>query len=191
MIVLDTERHIYKLADGTEIPSVSEIIKDGLNIQYVGLNDFYATRGKYIHKAIELFNKNVLDMNSLVPHIQNFFQSYLSFHNEYIQKVIEIEKIVYNEELRYAGTLDMVVKLKYSKEPIIIDIKTGSYQGFYELQTAGYWLAYGNKKCKRGLLMLDNEGKQAKLIMCENKRDMDVFKGLVHLYYWKKENKIL
>lgn len=143
------QSHTY-LLDGQIVPSVSTIIKDG---KYANIPKYIleksAEKGTAVHKATEDLDtgKEIVISNEWMPYVYQ----YIDFRVDMPEVEIypeQREMMVHTEE--YAGTIDIVGKLK--DKILIADIKTTSklYEDSIALQLAGYITAHaymhGNKK---------------------------------------------
>ena len=81
MIEFRESDHSYWF-DGIRVPGVSEIIEGA------GLTDpnaqkyytkFHADRGTAVHKACELYDKGILDEDSLDPEVVGYLEAYKKF----------------------------------------------------------------------------------------------------------------
>ena len=135
------ERHEYTLG-GVVLPSVTTIISA------VGLYDFdhvsaetlriAAERGTIVHTCIELYELGELDESSIDPELAGYFESYLKMKEAGLlpERPSAIEKRIYSEKYKYAGTLDQMFA-----DDWINDIKTGLPGAEHGLQLSAYWLA--------------------------------------------------
>jgi len=107
-------------------------------------------------------------------------RGFLNWCEKFKPEVEETEKIVWNDELKYAGTLDFIgsIEWKGKRMDVIIDWKTskGLYPEF-ELQVASYWgclkkennpvlVQLGVNKCGWRMVMIERV--EEKLIQFEN-----------------------
>lgn len=158
------EGHIY-LLDGSPVPSVSEVIKPLVDMSRVPREvlEFKRALGKAVHKAIELYERQDLDLNTLDSEALPFFEAWLKFKEETGFRVILSEQIVWSAKLRYAGTLDLLGTRKGDDPDELLDVKCVYAMGpATGPQTAGYALAlqesHGIKVKKRGALQLLQDG---------------------------------
>ena len=83
----DQENHIYKM-DGRKIPSVT----DALSLVDDRRKDpYYLLRGKYVHKATELWDRKELDENTIDSSILGRVEAWKLFRKEsgFIPSTIE------------------------------------------------------------------------------------------------------
>jgi len=110
-------------------------------------------KGSRIHHAIECLTKGtVLSMTDVLPDSEGeqkefsveeweAVMSFVSWWKETKPVLVCQEQVVVNHEEKYAGTLDLVVKI--DGEPFIVDIKTGqNVWREHELQISSYKHAY-------------------------------------------------
>jgi hypothetical protein len=95
------------------------------------------------------------------PLVWQMFLRFVDFWEEYNPKLIETEVHLFSDEIKVAGTCDMVCEIEIDgkTELWIIDFKTSNYlQTTYDLQTAIYGKCYeecyGKKADRYGVLWL-------------------------------------
>lgn len=146
--------HTY-LYDGVIIPSVSQILAKLFPDKYKGIpEDILERKAEYgtkIHKAIELYEKNlykgkdkafeIAKVGLSIIQIEALGQ-YVKLKERYNIEVIEQEKIICYKGL-YAGRFDMIAKV--NGELCLLDIKTiAEYDEEYlSWQLSMYELGYG------------------------------------------------
>lgn len=188
----DADTHTYRL-DGVVIPSVTQILKEVGVVDFSGIDPHVlekaADRGTYVHKCCELLFLNDLDIDAIDPESVGYVDAFLKFMKEQCGpdgfRILEMEKIVFHRLLRYAGTLDILAER--GKERWIIDIKTGSSQISYALQTAAYENCFSEPH-KRACLYLCPDG-EYHLHPYTDCNDVRVFQSCVSLYWWKMNAK--
>lgn len=110
-----------------------------------------AEEGTQIHEMVEEYlNGNelsFLDKNGYPqynPDVWQMFLRFVEFWETYKPKLIETEVHLFSDELKVAGTCDLVCEI--NDELWILDVKTSNHiQPTYELQTAVYTQCY--KEC--------------------------------------------
>ena len=122
---------------GEEGTQVHEMIEDYLNGEELN----------FLQNGIPMYN----------PDIWQMFLKFVDFWEEYKPTLIETEVHLFSDELKVAGTCDMVCEL--NNELWIIDFKTSNHlQTTYDLQTAVYGKmyeeCYGKKADRYGVLWL-------------------------------------
>jgi hypothetical protein len=126
ILTFEPDGHIYRLPDGEILPSVSEIIRFISREIYGTVTQFTldnaANRGSAVHKACEILDKyGTVECDEItLPYVK----AYVQFQKEHHKKWDGIEAPMHHEELKYAGTLDRIVKHDEGFE--IWDFKTSS-----------------------------------------------------------------
>lgn len=189
-LTFDPVTHLYRL-DGDVIPSVTQILKG------VGLSDYShipadtlqraAERGTVVHQIIEFYEKGVLDESSIDPALRGYFESYLRAKDAGLlfddNRPEEIEKQVFSEKYKYAGTLDQ------SYCDWINDIKTGQPQPEHGLQLTAYWMCEHDITAKPWLLTctyLHDDGSTADVV----KYDYEplAWLSMASCYRWREKH---
>ena len=134
-----------------------------------------ATQGTETHEMIEEF-LNGEELNFLSPSgnpqydplVWQMFLRFVDFWEEYNPKLIETEVHLFSDEIKVAGTCDMVCEIEIDgkTELWIIDFKTSNHlQTTYDLQTAIYGKCYeecfGKKADRYGVLWLKSNKRKA------------------------------
>jgi hypothetical protein len=200
MLEFNAERHEYKL-DGVKIPSVSEILSPLVDLSGVpGALLLHASQfGSVVHRTLELYDKNDLDMDSVDAPIMPYLSAWQNFLKESKCEIIANEQILASEALRYAGTIDRVMNLWGSVS--IVDIKTGIVSKTEQFQVAAYEYLWNcnhpeSKVTKR--YSLHFKGDKAELIPYTDKDDIRTFLALLQVrnaclkhnidkFYWEKK----
>lgn len=159
-LTFDDEHHEYRL-DGRLIPNVTRILDhQGLKVfpDWIADREWYAQRGKMVHKATELYDLHPGKEIKVDSRIEGFLESYKTAKKELGFTVIHAELRVVNEAYWYAGTLDRYAVLK-GNEQAIIDIKSGAPNKGDRYQTAAYSYALGEyATTRRYCLYLHEDG---------------------------------
>jgi len=127
--------------------------------------------GTQVHEMIEAF-LNGEELNFLGPHgrplyhpdVWQMFLRFVEWWEEYNPTLIETEVHLFSDELKVAGTCDMVCEI--DGELWIVDFKTSNnMQTTYELQASVYGKmyeeCYGKKADRFGLLWLKSSKRKA------------------------------
>ena len=128
-LIFYDKKHLYSL-NGEEIPSVSEISRFVSREVYGDVNQYTldnaANRGSNVHKSTEVLDKyNEVECD---PAIEPYIRAYIQFRKDYgIHEYVAIEKALASEKMRYAGTLDRILRInegfaKKFKEQTKVDI---------------------------------------------------------------------
>ena len=134
-----------------------------------------ANQGTETHEMIEAY-LNGEELNFLSPSgypqydplVWQMFLRFVDFWEEYNPKLIETEVHLFSDEIKVAGTCDMVCEIEIDgkTELWIIDFKTSNHlQTTYDLQTAIYGKCYeecfGKKADRYGVLWLKSNKRKA------------------------------
>tara|TARA_R110000787_G_scaffold92391_1_gene194251 strand:+ start:1974 stop:2750 length:777 start_codon:yes stop_codon:yes gene_type:complete len=142
--------------------------KVGYSSEYIMRNA--GDEGTQVHEMIEDY-LNGKELNFLInsqpmykPLVWQMFLRFVDFWEEHNPKLIETEVHLFSDELKVAGTCDMVCEI--DGELWIIDFKTSNHlQTTYDLQTAIYGKCYEecfHKKADRyGVLWLKSKSRGA------------------------------
>ena len=132
-------------------------------------------QGTQTHEMIEDY-LNGKELNFLSPSgnpqydplVWQMFLRFVDFWEEYNPKLIETEVHLFSDEIKVAGTCDMVCEIEIDgkTELWIIDFKTSNHlQTTYDLQTAIYGKCYeecyGKKADRYGVLWLKSNKRKA------------------------------
>ena len=143
--------------------------KVGYSADYIVKNA--AEEGTQVHEMIEAY-LNGEELKFLEhgrpmysPNIWQMFLRFVDFWEEYKPTLIEAEIHLFSDELKIAGTCDMVCEI--NGELWVIDFKTSNHlQTTYDLQTAIYAKCFeecfGKKVDRTGVLWLKSSKRRAK-----------------------------
>ena len=186
----DEKEHKYSYG-GKQLPSVTTVIKEVLNIEYPDYAIYHATRGTYVHKAIELWFKGVLDFKTVDDTIKPYLDSFITFQNKANIKPVLLEERFADKNISFAGTVDIVGKVK--GKTYLFDIKTGQKQDSYNAQMAGYKkLLNDNDINIDGIYILDLKPAGCKVIKVENiEKYWGLFEGMLRVYWYKLNKTII
>ena len=183
------EKHEYSYG-GKQLPSVTTVIKEILNIEYPDYAIYHATRGTYVHKAIELWFKGVLDFETVDEAVKPYLDSFIKFQEKAKIEPVILEERFADKNITFAGTVDIVGKVK--GKTYLFDIKTGQKQDSYNAQMAGYKkLLNDNDINIDGIYILDLKPTGCKVIKVENiEKYWGLFEGMLRVY-WYRFNKTI
>jgi CRISPR/Cas system-associated protein endoribonuclease Cas2 len=126
MINFDEASHEYTRNGVTYISTTQILKKYGLSADYAGIPDSVlqkaATKGKAVHKGLELYIQGDDTMIGLVKEVE-LFDNYIKLKGLDRTKMVP-EQIIYNDVYRIAGTVD--VQYVEDGSHIIADFKTTS-----------------------------------------------------------------
>lgn len=188
-LIFKEETHSYTL-ENIPVLSVTQALDEaGVTKYWEGGNQkpYYLLKGSGLHLAIQWHLKGILgDPGQFGKQVDAFKK----FTKDVGFVAKDIEMRVFSKKMWYAGTLDITGSV--FGDFSIIDLKSETYNHWYELQTAAYFTAYNEMfpKCKlkrRFILNLKQDGSYK---LTENKcsTDISVFYGcLVVANYQKKK----
>jgi hypothetical protein len=184
------EKHEYSYG-GKQLPSVTTVIKEILNIEYPDYAIYHATRGTYVHKAIELWFKGVLDFETVDEAVKPYLDSFIKFQEKAKIEPVILEERFADKNISFAGTVDIVGKVK--GKTYLFDIKTGQKQDSYNAQMAGYKkLLNDNDINIDGIYILDLKPAGCKVIKVENiEKYWGLFEGMLRVYWYKLNKTII
>ncbi len=140
-LIFDEEAHLYRLKDGEILSSVTGILK-AEGIQKYGPRDsaaeFAMQVGKWVHQAIEWYEKGTLDESSLSPGIALYLESYKKFRaSTGFRPIVPLmETPLWLPSWRFSGTPDLPGTV--ADRFVIADLKTGGERVGDEIQIAAY-----------------------------------------------------
>jgi len=123
-----------------------------------------AEEGTQVHELVEEYLNGTelkfLDLNGYPqynPDVWQMFLHFVEFWETYKPKLIETEVHLFSDELKVAGTCDLICEI--NDELWVLDVKTSNHiQPTYELQTAVYTQCYkecyGKDAQRQGILWL-------------------------------------
>lgn len=111
-LTFDAEKHKY-YRDGFEVPSVSSILRDTKRQpSYDGFNPFYAQKGSYVHRAIELEVAGKLDEATVDERVKPHLVAWRKFRYDFKPVIHATEAWVYHPYRNYAGTFDLLMTME-------------------------------------------------------------------------------
>jgi len=161
MAVIKVNSDNRYVIDGLEYIRVSEVASNirnpGLDAWRAMVGEEEASRvsketsafGTAVHKVTCLNDtrkmKEVEVMLSDDPELIPFWVAWFDWTDNYIERWIGREIVVWSRKLRVAGRIDGVGVIKGDRKPSIIDIKTGSLYDNLGVALAGYKKIYNEK----------------------------------------------
>ncbi len=187
--------HTYWL-DGERLPGVSNIISPLVDYSMVPKDtlEYKAELGTEFHRAIHLYLNNELDLASLDEALVKPMEGFKKWltgkpeEEELIYTNCELgimEKPVYHESLKYAGTPDLVTS------NCIYDWKLRPYNPISDpLQMAGYEHLVGGRERQKWVISFDLFGNFRQHLT--NKRQAwPIFRRLLERWIWEQDFKKL
>ena len=203
-LVFYDDKHIYEL-DGEEVPSGSELARFASREIYGSVSQYNldnaSERGTAVHKATEVLDK--YEEVECQPNIEPYIRAYIKFRKDYgIKEYVAIEKKLASSKMRFAGTIDRVVKIteQFASEfksqtkidvshligkIAIIDIKSSAVvqKVLAQIQLNGYEkLATENRLGEVGLLMIVHLNKDGKYKVHNFEIDDTLFMSCYNLH---------
>lgn len=133
MITLTADHRYVDTKTGLEWPGVTSIIRVAGLMGYVPDDQWYAERGSAIHEATALYDKGILDEDTLDPQIVPYLSAWKRYRADNPNWEPDgIERLVHDPIVGYCGTIDRIG----------IDIKTGVHCKWHIVQAAAYWHAF-------------------------------------------------
>ena len=169
-----------------------------------------AEEGTQVHEMCEAFllGEELTFLNSdgypkYHPDIWQMFLRFVDFWEEYNPTLVETEVHLFSDELKVAGTCDLVLEI--DDELWIVDLKTSNHlQTTYDLQAAVYGKCYeecyGKKANRYGILWLKSSKRKASKDKMQGKgwevvipkrtqeENIDIFKTVKKLFDLENPN---
>ncbi len=124
-LTFDPVKHEYRWK-GEVVPSVTQLLRPLMDFSHVqpDVLDAAAAFGTAVHLACELDDLGTLDEEQLDPALAPYLAGWRKFCREHECVWEWVERPVFHEGLRYAGTLDRAGRVDGVHS--IVDIKSGS-----------------------------------------------------------------
>lgn len=148
-------------------------------------NEYYATRGTYVHRACELINRCELAEDELDPVLVPYVSAWKKFMNDSKFQIIEMEARLVSETYQFSGKPDRIGI--FNGCPAIIDIKSGAVQKWTGLQLAGYEILKGSPHKRFGVQLKDDGN--YKLTEFKDRQDRGIFLAALSCYQWKNNRR--
>jgi hypothetical protein len=136
MVEYNDSIHEYTLG-GIHIPSVSELLKPVTG--EFECAPMYAERGTAVHNLTELWDTGLYFPELVDDELMTYMMAYEDFHDQHDVEIIQLEQIVFNRELMYAGRLDRIWLIDGAEH--LTDIKTGGKYKQHLFQLCAYQMA--------------------------------------------------
>lgn len=188
-IEFDEARHEYRVG-GQLVPSVTQIL--GILQDFGAVNADILARaaefGSHVHQAIDLDNKGALDETSLDPALAPYLAGWRAFLRETRAELLGSEVRVYHPGLKYAGTLDALVRIR--NKGAVVDVKTGVLPRTVGPQLAAYATAYSaseaNEHAIRRRLCVLLTGEGYRVHECKDHADWSIFQSCLNVLRFKE-----
>ena len=189
MLTFDHAAHQYHY-DGKPVVNVTRVIAPLLDLSMVKPEQLEVARQKGVatHRMVELWAKGDLDEATLPEWMQPIHKTWLKVVAETGLEVVASEHRVFHKTLKYAGTLDLKVKMRGRNGLGIVDVKRSFFAGpVVGLQTAAYAEADEDDiKWRAGLRL--REDQPYRLETYEDKNDFSVFLALLTIHNFKRKH---
>lgn len=173
----------------TDLPHVTDIIKDAGLIDTKWFTGLGRDRGTALHLATQLIDEGDLDRSSLDPFIVGGVAAYERFLAEMGPVILTTEEPVEHAAYRYCGTLDRRILLPYAGDgmrPTVLDIKRGGPASWHPIQLAAYAHCFPGPLARANLYL--SETGTYKLVE-HNASDgaWITFKACLTLHNWRRK----
>lgn len=186
----DEAAHRYSVG-GQVIPSVTQIIAPLADFSRVDPVVLEAKRqlGTAVHLACHLDDFGELDLDATSEAVVPYVLAWRSYRATVGAEVVLSEQRLYHPDLRFAGTLDRVLRIK--GQNYLIDLKTGAVpSASWGVQLAGYQLLLAASQEPihfRAALILKPDAR-FEVVLFRNPNDELCFRALLSVHRWKESN---
>ena len=139
-------------------PTLNE--KAALSAPYQ-VSDKAKSRGSTIHSIVEAYKAGA-KVEDVPEEFRGYNQALHLWIGDNHVEILEHERTVKHEGHRYAGTLDLLVKLNGNDKPLIVDVKTGKDiypEAFLQLSAYAAALYEEGVEADMAVLLLKEDGK--------------------------------
>lgn len=187
-LAFNAESHEYSVG-GERWPGVTEVLDPINELDGIPRDVLAAAAefGSHVHQACDLSNRGVLDRAALDPALAPYLAAWEKFLVDTGAVVMHSELRVQNKTLKYAGTLDAVIRWRNATH--IADIKTSAaVPRTVGPQTAAYRAAYlqthGECSPVRYCVHLRADA-TFRLHKLANPADLSMFVSCLNIYRWR------
>lgn len=200
----DVDSHVYRL-NGRVIPSTTQVLSAmGASPGFAFLSDdeleFYRSRGKAVHRMVELSVSGTLDHRTISHEVKPYLPGWEAFQHDYNPEVLTLNGELFAERhlchplFGYGTTPDLALKI--GKETGVLEIKaTSAHTPATGLQTAAQLIAVRYVMPKIGDmrigLRLLPKPPYYDLRYYTDKTDEAVWLSLLNGFAWLKTHKLL
>lgn len=196
-IRFDPEHHQYSIYSLTSqrwevVPSTTQVLQEMGFVDSSWFTPEAATRGKYVHKIIELHIMQELDEGTVDDSLVGYFDAFKRFQEEadIDTDTWTVEKPLASAIHRFAGTPDFVGII--NGKCAVIDLKTSvTVSPSEQLQTAAYQMLLSERDrtgtmpvTHRFSLHVTAEGTY-RLIEHKDRQDRQIFLAALACYQWQ------
>lgn len=83
------------------------------------------TRGTAVHSIVESYKHTKEYIDTVPEKYRGYVQAFYKWIEDNDIEILEHERTVFSEKYQFAGTLDLLIKIKKSNRVLVIDVKTG------------------------------------------------------------------
>lgn len=194
MLTFDEPTHTYRWK-GVVVPSVTQVLGGLYSFAGVPLEVLEAAkeRGSDVHLACQLFDENDLRDESLTDEVRGYLKGWQKFTRDCAPVWSAIEKPVYHQGMRFAGTPDRMGRFFYQGlliDPAQVDIKTSAASHpCWGVQTMAYNHAAGQLAARRFSVQLRPDG-DYRLVEWKDPGDWPTFVSLMTLRNFKERHNL-
>lgn len=167
-------------------PSLS--LEGALRAPY-SMNASAKSRGSTVHDIVQAYVHTKEFLTSVPPQFRPYAEAFYKWVSDQKVEILAHEKTIKNAEHRYAGTLDLLIKLGDSPEVMVCDVKTG--RGLYDetgLQLSAYLHADGLEATAIAGLLLSPDGTY---LFKRYRPDFPAFLAAKRLYEWSRYDQLV
>lgn len=190
-LAFDPDTHSYTV-DGVALPSVTQVLAPLYDFRYVDRDVLKAAAdfGTAVHRMCELHDVDDLVEDSVDPALEPYLVAWQRFLRETRAEVLQVEQRYHHPLLRFAGTLDRLLKIDGA--PVLVDIKTvSSLSAAVGVQLAAYehLLAENtpHQGVRRAAVRLCGDGTY-RLKFFTDAMDWPTFASLLTLQNWRRKH---
>lgn len=181
----DPATHTYSIKEET-VPSVNQILETIGVIRRNRHSPGRMERDTVVRQAIEFDIDGSLDEGTLDAGLRGYLTAWRRFRKEVNPIIVATQLPVYFPRYRYAGNLDLLVRLPAGGDAVILDVHPDRVPMWVGLRLAGYGMALdvsvGVIARHRYALQLKPDGNYT-VWEFKGSNDGDVFRSCVTVYY--------
>jgi hypothetical protein len=180
-LLLDETTHRYTL-DGRPLDGLTSTIAEAGLIGQWG-DAWYLERGTAIHLATELWDKGILDEDTVDPRITGYLESWKRFRKDQGYNPTGIEVMAHEPTLLVATKIDRL--------PGPLDLKSGGPEPWHILQVGFQWACLPREDRQNPMdVYLDEDGGPPKVksyTQSEMREAFRVYCSMLHFIRWRRE----
>lgn len=144
-------------------------------------------RGEEVHRLAYLYANNIL-IEKPAEYVKNYFFSFKEWFDTYVEEVILSEERISCDKLMLTGCPDLVVRIKGSKDLVLVDLKTPQVHcKTWRPQTAAYKMLLRDVlgvNCERRLVVMPRKDGSKAVVKEHLKHELDekIFMNLLSNY---------